>query len=141
KISKKDAAESLQVLQNLGMLQRDPTGKLVPAEPIVNFAGGFFREITQKFHIEMMERAKEAMLEDEYEERNASSLTLSCERALLPDIKKAIDDFRTHLNVSFGLPTAKADSVIQVCFQIFQHTPTKKGKASRAQGSRTGETP
>jgi uncharacterized protein (TIGR02147 family) len=141
KISRKEAAEALQILTTLGMLRRDPMGRLVPSDPLVRHPGGFFTKISQKFHIEMMERAKEAMLEDEYEERNASGLTLSCERALMPQIKLAIDDFRDDLNLKFGIPTSKADSVIQCNFQIFQITPPKKGKPRKNQERKDQEQP
>jgi uncharacterized protein (TIGR02147 family) len=126
KISKKEALEALKSLETLGLIRRDDAGRLSQSQPLVKFKGGYFDYVIERFQLEMIERAKEALLEDEYQDRNASSVTLSCDTQRVPEIKKMIDGFRDQLNTAFGLGNQCPDAVVQVNFQVFQITPTKK---------------
>jgi uncharacterized protein (TIGR02147 family) len=129
KISRRQAQESLDLLVNLGLIRRDENGKLVQSEPLVKYAGGTFNEIHHKFHLEMIERAKESLIGDPYLERNGSGVTLSCDNAKLPEIKKAIDAFRDELTVKFGLGSTNPDTVFQISVQLFQLTPIKSKRS------------
>ena len=125
KISRRQAQDALKNLESLELIRRDvKTGKLVQSEPLVKHSGTFFNEVICKYHLEMMERAKEALRDDTYEDRSASSVTLSCEHSKMPEIRKAIADFRDELNLKFGTGP-RADTVFQVNFQLFQFTPAK----------------
>lgn len=123
KIARKDAAAALEHLERLELIRKESSGKWVQSEPLVKYT----REATlnpmiQKFHAEMIDRAREALLEDEYDDRSTSGVTLSCDRALLPKIRESIDRFRDQLMDAYGVPGKKTDTVIQVCIQLFQHT-------------------
>jgi uncharacterized protein (TIGR02147 family) len=127
KIKKDEASKAIKDLLNLGLLNRDPiTSELKQSEPLVKIAGGVFDAYIQNFHLQMIERSKESLIEDEYETRQASGVTLSCAIERLPEIKAVIAKFRDELNVKFGVDTLIPDSVVQVSVQMFQLTQPKK---------------
>lgn len=136
KVNKKQTNQALADLLKLGMLARDPQGKLMQVEPLIKFPGGFFNLAVQNFHIEMMERAKESLLEDDYVERNASSVTLTFRRRHLPDLIRRIAEFRDELIESFGAPgegTDAPDCVLQVNLQAFQLTSVKRSQTPQGE--------
>jgi len=126
KINRRQAQEAISVLLQLGMIRRSETGKLMQSEPLVKYTGGTFSEIHHQFHLEMIERAKESLISDSYEERNGSGLTLSCDYSKLPEIKREIDIFRDKVNLLFGVGSQNPDTVFQINIQLFQLTPLKK---------------
>jgi uncharacterized protein (TIGR02147 family) len=69
-----------------------------------------------------MDRAREALAEDEYKERNASSVTMSCDYGQLPKVIQRINEFRDQICLEFGLSSTQPDSVFQLNVQIFQLT-------------------
>ncbi len=126
KITKKEASETLIHLERLGMIRKDKIqNKWVQSESLVKYPGGVFNYIIQKFHIQMLDRAKEALIEDAYTERNASSVTLSCDYSRLNDIIKRINQFRDDLTLEFGINSKKTDTVVQLNIQMFQLTEPK----------------
>ena len=125
KISRRQAQEALDLLVQLDLIRRDENGKLIQSEPLVKYAGGTFNEVHHRFHLEMIERAKESLTTDPYQERTGSGVTLSCDYDRLPEIKKAIDAFRDELNIKFGLGSSSPDTVFQINVQLFQLTPIK----------------
>lgn len=132
KIVRKQAAEALVHLERLGLIRRNAqTGKLEQSDPLVKVTGDVFHELIQKFHSEMIDRAKEALFEDAHDERSTSCLTFSCDADRLPEMKKAIDEFRDKMNVKFGLENRKCDAIVQVNFQLFQLTAPRKISAQK----------
>jgi uncharacterized protein (TIGR02147 family) len=122
RITSKEAAQALADLKRLDLIECDESGKWVQTTPIITFKPGVFSPFIQNFHLGMMEQARHALLEDDYAERNASGVTLSCSREKVPELKKAIDDFRVMITEKFGITDVPADSVIQVNVQLFQLT-------------------
>ena len=121
KVSAPEVRQTIEDLLRTGLLKRNTqTHKLEQSEPLVKIAGGVFNPFIQNFHLGMIERAKEAVTEDAYEDRNVSGVTLSCEKSKLPELKKEIDEFRNIITEKYGLTTAAIDAVIQINFQIFQ---------------------
>lgn len=132
KVKKDEAQRAIQDLLKLGLLVRDPTTQeLKQAEPLVKVTGGVFNSYMHHFHLQMIERSKEALEEDDYETRQASGVTLSCSVQRLPEIKQTIAKFRDELNEKFGVDTLPADSVVQVSIQMFQLTQPKKPETTK----------
>jgi len=125
KITKKQAREAIDDLLQLGLLSRDANGKLMQTEPLIKFDGSVFNETVRQFHLQMLDRAKEALVEDPYEERSASCLTLSCDADKLSEIRKRVSGLRDELNQKFGVGSKNPNAVIQVNFQIFQLSSPK----------------
>jgi|GEM_PF-407705 len=129
KVKKDEAAQAIRDLLTLGLLLRDPTTQeLKQSEPLVKIAGGVFDAYIQNFHLQMIERSKESLIEDEYETRQASGVTLSCAVDRLPEIKKMISKFRDEISEKFGVDSLSPDSVVQISVQMFQLTQPKKPK-------------
>lgn len=128
KVKKDEVAQAVRDLLSLGLLTRDPEGNLKQSEPLVKVSGGFYNPYIQKFHLEMLDRSKEAILEDDYEDRHASGVTLSCSIEHLPEIKRAISQFRDQITERFGVEDLPPDSVLQMSIQLFQLTLPKKSK-------------
>lgn len=126
KVTVAEVRQTLDDLQRVGLIKRNAqTKKLEQSEVLVKIAGGVFNPFIQNFHLGMIERAKEALVEDAYDDRNASGVTISCERNKLSEIKKDIEEFRNQVTEKYGLTDGTIDSVIQVNFQIFQLTNPK----------------
>jgi uncharacterized protein (TIGR02147 family) len=125
KISKKEAQDALVHLERLGMIQKNSSGRWKQADALVKYPGGVFNQQIQKFHIQMIERAKEALTEDAYPERNASSITLSCDYSRIPEIIKRINRFRDDITTEFGVNSKQIDAVVQMNIQLFQLTEIK----------------
>lgn len=124
-IGKKEAQEAIEHLLRMGLIRRTESGKLVQEQPIVKIPAGIREFTIQNFHAQMIERAKESVLQDPYETRNASGVTLSCEVSEMPAIIGAINRFRDELTLRFGEGSGRPDAVIQANFQVFQLTTPK----------------
>lgn len=120
RITKRQAQEALSELEKLELIKRMPDGKVAQSQPVVTLPTGGYSQGMQKFHLEMMERAKEAILEKKSHERHTSSVTVSCNFDLFPEIVAEIDRFSDHLCLKFGDALSTADSVIQINFQTFK---------------------
>ena len=126
KVTRAEAAEALIHLERLELIRRDATGKFEQCQSMMKYPGNAFNLTIQNFHVEMLERAKEALLDDPYETRRASCLTLSCSRDKFPEMVKMVDQFRSEMNAKFSNDSSSADAVFQLGFQIFQITPIKE---------------
>ena len=131
KITPEEARESIVHLVRLGLLKREPSGKLVQSDSLIKYEGNVFNDVIQKFHSQMLDRAKESLVEDEYAERRTSCVTLSCDRTQMPDMIRMVDEFRDAVNIKFGRESKNPDTVFQVGFQIFQLTPVNKTKTKK----------
>ncbi len=117
-IAPADAAHALHTLLELGLLRREPSGKIVQAEPLVSTGPEVQSLNVANYHRTMMQRAADAIETVAPEERDISSLTL----CLGPDgtrrLKERIQRFRREL---LELSTIEQDprQVVQVNFQLF----------------------
>jgi uncharacterized protein (TIGR02147 family) len=128
KITPTEAQESLLHLERMGLIRREPTGKLVQTDPFVKYEGTVFNDSIRKFHSQMLDRAKESLEEDDFSERRASCVTLSCSHEQLPAMIRMVDEFRDAVTLKFGGESQKPDTVFQMGFQIFQLTPIQKSQ-------------
>jgi len=128
KITKIQAEEALIHLERLQLIKKHEKRGWIQSTPLVKFKGGSFNELVEHFHEQMMERAREALHEDPYETRHASSVTLSCSEKNFQDILEEINRFRDYLTQTYGSKSKKIDAVIQMNFQIFQLTPVHSKK-------------
>ncbi len=131
KVKKEEVVQAIKDLLNLGLLKRDEKGVLKQSEPLVRVSGGFYNIFMQNFHLEMLERSKEAIQDDDYDARHASGVTLSCSVEHLPEIKRAISQFRDQITERFGIEDLPPDAVLQLSIQLFQLTTPKKPKDAK----------
>jgi uncharacterized protein (TIGR02147 family) len=117
-ISPKEAEHALDVLQQLGLLERDEGGRLVQATRAVTTgqqANGLY---IRNYHAELMQRAARAMHDLPAEERYISALTLSASASTLAEVKRRVIAFRQEL-VALCDADPTPSRVIQLNLQLF----------------------
>lgn len=133
RITAKEAAQALEDLQLLELIARDKSGKFVQTSPIVNLLPACLNPFIRNFHLGMMEQARHSIVEDDFSQRSASGVTLSCARSHLPEILKEIDSFRERITEKFGISNLSADAVIQMNVQLFQLTQIPKSSVKKGE--------
>lgn len=118
KITANAAARALKTLLALGMLARDPTGRLRQADPLVTTGSGPLGHHVVAYHRSMLERASDALDNVPREEREISSLTLCTAPAMLLELKQRIVQFKNEL-LQIADHAGGAARVVQVNFQLF----------------------
>lgn len=124
KISKQEVEESIQLLEKLKFIvkhgdryelaEQDP---LIAIEEVPSAAG-------RKHHAEQMEQAKEALQRAPMAEREFSCLTFRASRSKLPELKKAVREFRDKFEKEFF--EENSNDVCQLNVQFFFHTTEDK---------------
>jgi uncharacterized protein (TIGR02147 family) len=117
-ISEREAAHALDVLQRLGLLERDQRGKLVQANRAVTTGQQASGLHIRNYHAELMQRAVHAIHHLPPEERYISALTLSASEATAAEVRRRVLAFRQEL---IALCDADPDParVIQLNVQLF----------------------
>ncbi len=127
KISKKEAVDAIEVLLRVGLLVRDPdTKKLKQANPIIVYNRGVVNMTIRQFHMQTLDRTKEAVQEDEFDSTDLRSLSIAISKKDLKNIQVALKDFIHELNVKYSKPIDEvkksADAVILLNSQVIQIT-------------------
>jgi uncharacterized protein (TIGR02147 family) len=112
------AKRALELLAELGLLQRDAQGRLVQTSEIITTGPGPLGHHIFNYHHMMLERAAEALDALPREQRDLSCLTLCVSEEKLEELKQRVRAFRQEL-----LRTAELDNrperVVQINFQVF----------------------
>lgn len=119
KVTRREVEESIKLLLDLEMLKRDENGQLVQTHSFINLTGGFFNSVVQNFHAQMLNRGRDALLEDEYGTWHAEALTVACDESNYKAMIKEMVQFCEHLNTKYNVPKDKAEAVVQINFQAF----------------------
>jgi uncharacterized protein (TIGR02147 family) len=117
-ISEREAAHALDVLQRLGLLERDESGKLVQATRAVTTGQQASGLHIRNYHSELMQRAVHAMHHLSAEERYISALTLSASAATFDEVRRRVLAFRQELIALCDADPAPA-RVLQLNLQLF----------------------
>jgi uncharacterized protein (TIGR02147 family) len=124
-ISPKQASQALSVLQQLGLLKRDPQGKLVQAEAIVETPDGPLGHHIVQFHRMMLERAAHAMDSVPRDDREIAGLTLCVSDERMRALKSELEQFRQHLLERY-MQDPQPERVVQVNLQMFPLSAKKE---------------
>jgi uncharacterized protein (TIGR02147 family) len=122
KVTRKEIREAIDTLLKTGLLARDSQGRLQPAEPHVNYKEAGANFAVRNLHLQMINRAQAALLEDSVENRNMTSSTLSFRSSDLPLLKKDVEEFTNKICMKYGNSPEVSDSVIQFNSQMFYLT-------------------
>jgi uncharacterized protein (TIGR02147 family) len=134
KVTRDEVKSAIKALLSVGLIKRDEkTDRLIQSESTFKIIGGVFNEFLQNYHLQMMDRAREAIQEDPYAERHASGLIFSVPKRVLPEIIQSINQFRDQMREKFGSLKEIPDSVIHVNIQAFQLTPIEKKTENKAE--------
>ncbi len=136
-----EARAALDTLLELGLLQRDESGKLRPKARVVSTGAQTAGMHLRNYHAEMMAHATAAMENVPAAQRDISSITMCVDPKVLPDLKDRIARFRREL-VELCESGTRASQVVQINLQLFPLThdvnPTTPAAsdASRPKGTR-----
>jgi uncharacterized protein (TIGR02147 family) len=129
-----EAKHALELLIELGLLERDARGRLRQCAKVVSTGPETRSMNIGNYHAEMMRRATAAIELVPAPERDISSLTMCLDDAGLSRIKQRIQEFRREL-IELADAVARPSRVVQLNFQLF---PLSKPAApARRKGSRS----
>ncbi|MBN22890.1 MAG: hypothetical protein CL678_16510 [Bdellovibrionaceae bacterium] len=129
KVNTTEIQQAIHDLERMGLIRKE-NNTWVQSQPHVKYSSGKYNHIYRKFQSEMLERAKEALFEDDYEERYVSSVTLTCPYEHIDELKKMIDEFRRKVSLSLSSSSEIQDqnTVFHLGIELFQITPLKGKK-------------
>ena len=119
-IRQAEAAEALDILFELGLLDRDEDGRVIQGDAVLS-TGPETGMYVASYHRAMLERASEAIDLVHRDDRDISSITFAGDDATLHEIKGRIQRFRKEL-VAIAAAAPPGDRVIQLNFQLFPLT-------------------
>jgi len=120
-IKPSEARSALDTLLALGLIDRDPHGRLRQGTPVVSTGPETKGLHIANYHAEMMRRASDAMELVPAAARDISSLTFCVSPALFPELKRRLQEVRREL---IELVEAEDDrtQVVQLNLQLFPLT-------------------
>lgn len=113
-----EAVEALEILEQLGLVERDEDGRLVQREAVLSTGAETRGMHIAAYHRAMIERASDAIDLVHRDERDISSLTFAADDAMLSEIKQRIQAFRKEL-IGVLSKNPSGERVIQLNFQLF----------------------
>lgn len=124
-ITTQEAKKGLELLENLGLIQRDVSGKLVQTDQFISTGDEVTSASVSQFHREMITKGAEAVDRFPKVERDISCLTMGLSEKGAQEVKELIQRFRKELMAIAGQDNP-SNGVYQVNFQFF---PTTKRTA------------
>ena len=128
-ITARQAEQALAVLEQLGLLVRDPSGRLVQEEPLLSTGDDQpLGHHIATFHRTMMQRASDALDTVPREEREIAALTLGLNERQFLQIKQRLYQLRQELlQASLEGADGPPDRVVQINFQMFPLSRVNEG--------------
>jgi uncharacterized protein (TIGR02147 family) len=125
-ISPDQARKALDLLMELGLIERDPSGRLVQADALLSTGDEVTSVSVANYHREMIRKGAEAIERFPPSRRDISSVTLALSEEKLSRVKCLIQQFRKEL-LAVADQDPDPEGVYQVNFQLFPLTrPEKK---------------
>ena len=126
-----EAKQALDLLLELGLLERDAHGRLRQRSAVVSTGPETRGMNIANYHAEMMRRATAAMELVRAPERDISSLTMCLGPEGLSRLKQRIQEFRREL-IALAESDSESSQVVQLNFQLFPLskptvTPRRRG--------------
>jgi uncharacterized protein (TIGR02147 family) len=128
-ITARQAEQAVAVLEQLGLLVRDPSGRLVQEEPLLSTGDDQpLGHHIATFHRTMMQRASDALDTVPREEREIAALTLGLNERQFLQIKQRLYQLRQELlQASLEGAEGPPDRVVQINFQMFPLSRVNEG--------------
>jgi len=120
RVSSQQIMFALQNMQTLGLISRAKSGWAVNKD--VTTPQDVPSEGVRRHHIQMMERAMDAIREDEMSQRDMSSLTFAMDPEQMEDAKHVLEEYRLDFLRRFEKKGKTGCEVMQLNIQFFQHT-------------------
>lgn len=117
-ISPQQAQKSLDLLLQLGLLERDESGRLVQADAFISTGDEVTSTSVANYHREMIQKGSEALDRFPGPDRDISSVTMALSEEVFQEIKSLIQKFRKEL-LAIADQDQRPEGVYQVNFQLF----------------------
>lgn len=124
KITTSEAERAIATLIELGLIVRDPSGKLAQAEALLSTGAETRGLHIANYHRSMMQRAMESIDLVKPDQRDISSLTLCLGENGLRSFKERVQRFRREL-LELSALEDDPEQVVQINFQLF---PLSRGR-------------
>ena len=139
-IEPRQAKAALKNLENLGLLLRDANQRLVRGDASLTTGHEVRSVVIPAYHLQMIERAGQAVTTVPPEERDVSALTVCIREATLADVKARIRRFREELMERCDSET-EPERVYQLCVQFFPLSTAKRAPADAARAPKRSKPP
>jgi uncharacterized protein (TIGR02147 family) len=133
KIKPSDAKFALETLLELGLIERDPHGRLRQTTAVVSTGPETVGLHIANYHAEMMRRAASAMELVPAAQRDISSITFCVSAEGLSRVKKRIQEFRREL-IALVEAERERTQVVQLNLQLFPLSVSDSKSGSKASG-------
>ncbi|OIQ16173.1 MAG: hypothetical protein BM556_16065 [Bacteriovorax sp. MedPE-SWde] len=120
KLTPSQIKRALSTLAELGITGRDDNGKLIVVTKGLITSNDVPSSAIKRHHYGMINRALEAIDEQDVSERQINSVTMKIKKKDIEDAKKSIFDFIKEFNNKFAVDDA--DDIYQLNIQMFKHT-------------------
>jgi len=117
-IKPKEAKQAVELLLELGLLKRDPAGRLQQTSAVVSTGPQTHSMNIRNYHAEMMRLATQAIELVPAAERDITSLTLCLSQDGFTRLKQRIQAFRREL-IEFADRETERGQALQLNFQLF----------------------
>lgn len=126
-LSREQIEESLQLLQLMGLVAPDEKGKLVKTKASVSASESVLAIAKAGYHMQMMERAKDALNLIAADEREFGATTLALSE---PHYQRLTEDLKLFRRYAIQLAdlSEQKNRVVQLNFQLFPLTQGKSGR-------------
>ncbi len=121
----KDVTHAITVLLRLGLLERTTNGKLVQKDVSLTTPAEVASLELMHYHRSMLDDAKEALFKIAAPERDISALTIPIPKALIPILKRRIQQFREEVIDFVNKGSTDYHEVYQLNVQLFPLTKTR----------------
>lgn len=120
KITPKQAEESLALLRRLNFITKK-NGKYVLSEPLLTTSDEISSLMLQRLHHQFIELGVDSIFNDPVGRREVNGLTIALSKNKVPQLKKAIKEFRKKLNQEFS-DVEENEEVYQLIINFFPLT-------------------
>jgi len=117
-IAPQQAQKALDLLLQLGLLERDESGRLVQADAFISTGDEVTSASVANYHREMIQKGSEALDRFPGQDRDISSVTMALSERSFQEIKSLIQRFRKEL-LAIADQDRHPEGVYQVNFQLF----------------------
>jgi uncharacterized protein (TIGR02147 family) len=131
-IKPQEAKAALDTLLELGLLHRDPHGRLRQESAVVSTGAQTQSMHIRNYHGQMLERARASMELVPAAERDLTALTFCLPEDGIEQLKQRLAEFRREL-IELAESQGDRGQVVQLNLQLFpltQHVGSKKGKSN-----------
>lgn len=120
KVTISQIKSAINIMLELKTISRSQDGKLIVLKEGLSTASKVPSSAVRKHHFGMINRALEAVTEQDVSERQLSSLTLRIKTENIAEAKSELMEFMKNFNQKYS--AQESEELFQLNFQFFQHT-------------------